>query len=206
MQARALQPAANPVASHTYGPHKEVVAPTVTFDLPEVKYGIPFVAEVAGGGSFSYGASVTYGGATTILDDGAVQSSLTIDPEADMSGTVYVEGRLLSGLIGKAGTSLTANFDLHMPVTYDTAQSEPLTTAAYFEYGADFKAWHKWGCVPGVGCAYSKTYPQHLFDGCKKLQGAGGCPRGQRPGCCRSKLWVSRPSSTSSLRPAARAS
>ena len=176
LHATSLPSAADPIASHTYGPHKEVVVPTITFDLPEVKYGIPFVAEVAGGGSFSYGASVTYGGATTILTDGAVQSSLTIDPEADVSGTVYVEGRLLSGLIGKAGASLTANFDLHMPVTYDTAKSEPLTTAAYFEYGADFRAWHKWGCVPGVGCAYSKTYPQHLFDGCKKLQGAGGCP------------------------------
>jgi hypothetical protein len=170
------QPAADPVASHTYGPHKEVVVPTITFDLPEVKYGIPFVAEVAGGGSFSYGASVTYGGATTILDDGTVQSSLTIDPEADVSGTVYVEGRLLSGLIGKAGASLTANFDLHMPVTYDTAKNEPLTKAAYFEYGADFKAWHKWGCVPYVGCAYSKEYPKPLFHDCKTLQGTGGCP------------------------------
>ena len=67
------------------------------------KYGIPFVAEVAGGGSVSYGASVTYQGSATVLDDGAVQSLLTIHPEAHTSGTVYVEGRLLSGLIGKAG-------------------------------------------------------------------------------------------------------
>jgi hypothetical protein len=86
-----------------------------------------------------------------------------------------VEGRLLAGLIGKAGASLTANFDVHMPVTYDTAKSAPLTTGAYFKYGADFKAWHKWGCVPYVGCAYSKTYPRHLFDGCEVLTG-GGCP------------------------------
>ena len=170
------QPAANPVASHSYGPHKEEVAPTITFDLPEAKYGIPFVAEVAAGGSVSYGASVTYSGATTILDDGAVQSKLTIHPEANSSGSVYVEGRLLSGLIGKAGASLTANFDVHMPVTYDTAQGKPLTSGTYFAYGADFKAWHKWGCVPGVGCAYSKTYPKHLFDGCKELAGSGGCP------------------------------
>ena len=173
--ASRQQPAANPVASHSYGPHKEEVVPTITFDLPEAKYGIPFVAEVAAGGSVSYGASVTYGGATTILDDGAVQSKLTIHPEASSSGTVYVEGRLLSGLIGKAGASLTANFDLHMPVTYDTAQSKPLTAGTYFAYGADFKAWHKWGCVPGLGCAYSKTYPKHLFDGCQQLTGSTGC-------------------------------
>ena len=176
LHSTSLQPADNPIASHTYGPHKEEVVPTITFDLPEAKYGIPFVAEVAAGGSVSYGASVTYGGATTILDDGAVQSKLTIHPEANSSGTVYVEGRLLSGLIGKAGASLTANFDVHMPVTYDTAQSKPLTAGTYFAYGADFKAWHKWGCVPGLGCAYSKTYPKHLFDGCEELAGSGGCP------------------------------
>jgi hypothetical protein len=110
------------------------------------------------------------------MDDGAVQSILSIDPEANVSGTVYVEGRLLAGLIGKAGASLTANFDVHMPVTYDTAKSDPLTASAYFEYGADFKAWHKWGCVPYAGCAYSKTYPKHLFDGCEVLTGSGGCP------------------------------
>jgi hypothetical protein len=115
------------------------VVPKVTFDLPEVKYGIPFVAEVAGGGSVSYEASVTYQGSATVLGDGGVQSLLTIHPEALTSGTVYVEGRLLSGLIGKAGASLTANFDVHMPVTYDTAKSAPLTAGAYFKYGADFK-------------------------------------------------------------------
>jgi hypothetical protein len=170
------QPAADPPAGYTYGPRKENVVPKVTFDLPEVKYGIPFVAEVAGGGSVSYEASVTYQGSATVLGDGGVQSLLTIHPEALTSGTVYVEGRLLSGLIGKAGASLTANFDVHMPVTYDTAKSAPLTAGAYFKYGADFKAWHKWGCVPYVGCAYSKTYPQHLFDGCEVLAGGGGCP------------------------------
>jgi hypothetical protein len=124
----------------------------------------------------SYAGSVTYQGITTLMDDGAAQSKLTIDPEANVSGTVYVEGRLLAGLIGKAGASLTANFDAHMPVTYDTAKSSPLTAGAYFKYGADFKAWHKWGCVPYAGCAYSKTYPKHLFDGCEVLSGPIACP------------------------------
>jgi hypothetical protein len=158
-----------------FGPTTETVVPPITFDLPEAKYGIPFVAEVAAGGSVAYGASITYAGTITVQDDGAVQSLLTIDPEADTSGTVYIEGRLLSGLIGKAGASLTANFDLHMPVTYDSTKSKPLTASTYFEYGADFKAWHKWGCVPGLGCAYSKSYPQHLFDGCEQLAGSTGC-------------------------------
>ncbi len=177
LHATSLQsPAADPLSSTTYGPHKENVVPKVTFDLPEVKYGIPFVAEVAAGGSASYEASVTYQGSAAVLNDGGVQSLLTIHPEADTSGTVYVEGRLLAGLIGKAGASLTANFDVHMPVTYDTAKNDPVTAAAYFEYGADFKAWHKWGCAPGLGCAYSKTYPKHLFDGCEVLSGSGGCP------------------------------
>jgi hypothetical protein len=177
--ARANAPQAtdaNPVSSYTYGPYKENVVPEVTFNLPEVKYGIPFVAEIAAGGSMSYAASVTYQGITTLMDDGAAQSKLTIDPEANVNGTVYVEGRLLAGLIGKAGASLTANFDAHMPVTYDTAKSNPLTAGAYFEYGADFKAWHKWGCVPYAGCAYSKTYPKHLFDGCEVLSGPVACP------------------------------
>ncbi len=159
-----------------FGPMTETLVPNVTFDLPEAKYGIPFVAEVAAGGSVSYGASITYAGTITVQDDGAVQSVLSIDPEAATSGTVYVEGRLLSGLIGKAGASLTANFDLHMPVTYDTTKSKPLTTGTYFEYGADFKAWHKWGCVPYVGCAYSDSYTKHLFDGCEQLAGSTGCP------------------------------
>lgn len=181
LHATSLQsPAADPLSSTTYGPHKENVVPKVTFDLPEVKYGIPFVAEVAAGGSASYEASVTYQGSAAVLNDGGVQSLLTIHPEADTSGTVYVEGRLLAGLIGKAGASLTANFDVHMPVTYDTAKNDPVTAAAYFEYGADFKAWHKWGCAPGLGCAYSKTYPKHLFDGCEVLSGSGGCPAAAR--------------------------
>lgn len=176
LQSPAAGPAAGPAANYSYGPYKENVVPEVTFDLPEVKYGIPFVAEIAAGGSMSYAGSVTYKGSATLMDDGAVQSIVSIDPEANVSGTVYVEGRLLAGLIGKAGASLTANFDVHMPVTYDTAKSDPLTASAYFEYGADFKAWHKWGCVPYAGCAYSKTYPKHLFDGCEVLAGSGGCP------------------------------
>lgn len=158
-----------------FGPTTETLVPEVTFDLPEAKYGIPFVAEVAAGGSGAYGASVTYAGTITVQDDGAVQSVLSIDPEADTSGTVYVEGRLLSGLIGKAGASLTANFDLHMPVTYDTTKSKPLTAGTYFAYSADFKAWHKWGCVPYVGCAYSDSYTNHLFDGCEQLVGSTDC-------------------------------
>ncbi|MBP8291454.1 MAG: hypothetical protein KAX65_01700, partial [Caldilineaceae bacterium] len=162
-------------ATKQVGPTTETVVPPITFDLPEAKYGIPFVAEVAAGGSVAYGASINYAGTITVHDDGAVQSLLTIDPEADTSGTVYVEGRLLTGLIGKAGASLTANFDLHMPVTYDTAKTKPLTAGTYFEYGADFKVWHKWGCVPYAGCAYSKIYNTHLFDDCEQLEGSTGC-------------------------------
>jgi hypothetical protein len=173
-EASSTAVAVDGVTKH-FGPKTETVVPNVTFDLPEAKYGIPFVAEVAAGGSVSYGASITYAGTITVQDDGAVQSVLSIDPEADASGTVYVEGRLLSGLIGKAGASLTANFDLHMPVTYDTAKSKPLTEGTYFEYGADFKAWHKWGCVPYLGCAYSDSYTKHLFDGCEQLAGSTGC-------------------------------
>jgi hypothetical protein len=169
-------PASSPSAvSQEIKPTKDVLVPTVTFDLPEAKYGIPFVAEVAAGGSVSYSASVAYGGQITVADDGSVQSVLSIDPESTVSGTVYVEGRLLTGLIGKAGASLTADFNLHMPVTYDTAKSSPLTAGTYFKYGADFKAWHKWGCVPYAGCAYSKTYTTHLFDGCQQLEGSTGC-------------------------------
>ena len=106
-----------------------------------------------------------------------VQSKLTIHPEANISGTVYVEGRLLSGLIGKAGASLTANFDVHMPVTYDTAKSEPAhrgnllrSTARISRRGTSGAAF------PTPAARIARPTPSISSTAARSWPAPGGCP------------------------------
>ena len=149
----------------------EPLVPTVTFDIPEAKYGIPFIAEVGVGGSMSYSASVTYSGNVTVQDDGSVQSLVTVEPSATTGGEVYIDAKLLSGIITSNGAALGATMTVHMPIVYDTAQGQVDPQGKYFQYSAYFRWWSKWGC--GFwGCAYKKEGKKDLF---KKPPCTGDC-------------------------------
>ena len=162
----------------SFGPKTVTVVPTVTFDIPEVRYGIPFVAELAVGGSFSYGATVTYSGSVTVQDDGSVQSAVTVEPAAKTGGEVYADARVLGGIVTSNGAALGANMTVHMPVVYDTAQGQVDPKGKYFKYSAYYRWWSKWGCALGK-CLHEEEGRRELFNG-------GGCA-----GACNSNAAMS---------------
>ena len=124
------------------------MVPDITFDLPEVKYGIPFVAEVAAGQRLSTAPSLPTGAAPPSSEGWRRAEPAHHPPEAHTGATVHVEGRLLRADQARPAHPLTANFDVHMPVR--TTRPRRPAHRALTSSTADFLAWHKWGYVPYV--------------------------------------------------------
>lgn len=152
----------------SYGPTTEVLVPEVTFTIPEVKYGIPFVAEAGAGGSLSYSASATYAGSVTVKDDGSVHSVVKITPVADINASMYLSGYLLSGALAQAKTTLDALIRLGMPITYNSASNQVDTGQMCFTYSADLTIWGGAVCIPFTDeCVFEDSDTENLFNGSK---------------------------------------
>jgi hypothetical protein len=159
--------AAGPLAvqgyTHTYGPQTETIVPKVTYDLGQVTVGIPFVAQADAGAESSYAAYITYAGTATVQNDGSTQSTITVTPEAQIGIGVWVDAKLLGGILAKAKTELFTQLGLNMPITYATPSSID-TGSACFKYRSDFTWEVGVGCVPLLGCLYYKTDSENIFN------------------------------------------
>ncbi|MCO6452639.1 MAG: hypothetical protein J5I90_17795, partial [Caldilineales bacterium] len=157
-----------PLTSLTYGPRTEVVQPKVTYNIPVFAAGIPFVAQVVAGGKLSYGASVTYSGQVTVFDDASIDTSIKIEPVADITGGMWIHDYLLGGILQTGKIELDANIRLGMPVTFSTQNGSDIGKIC-FRYKSTLTEYSGEFCDPtglfGGGCAIEHENTDVLFSG-----------------------------------------
>lgn len=158
--------AATPLTSMTYGPYTEEVLPKITYNIPAFAAGIPFVAQVVAGGTFSYAASVVYSGEITVFDDASVDTTVKIVPIANISGGIWIHDYLLAGILQTGKIELDANFRVGMPVSFSLKNGKDVGQMC-FQYNSTLTEYSGEICDPtgALGCVAEHKNTDVLFNG-----------------------------------------